>query len=285
MTAVPPPPHRPADAHKGTFGTVIVVGGSPTMIGAPALAAAAALRSGAGLVKIATAPDVLPHCIGIEPGATGLVLPRGGDAPACDRFVEALGDQVVLAVGPGFGVGPDQQAWVQRFLAQPRPVVLDADGLNNLAALSPSVANGSRGPLVLTPHPGEYRRLARSAGIEADPLHVDHRPRAAAALAEAYGAVVVLKGEHTVVSDGTFEFINHSGNPALATAGSGDVLTGALSAFIAQGLSASEAAVLAVHVHGLAADIWAEGNGPVGLKAMDLADLVPAALRRHGEAS
>jgi NAD(P)H-hydrate epimerase len=289
---IPPPPARPDDGHKGTFGTVIVVGGCATMLGAPALCARAAFRGGAGLVKLATSADVLPFALTVEPGATGVALP--GDADACCAAIDAADPdgRAVLAVGPGLGQGDRQRGLVVRLLAGPRPVVLDADGLNALAAtlcdkdqirIAPQADTPAR---ILTPHPGEFRRLARPLGISLDPTDPSQRPDAATSLAASLSAagvgcgnaVVLLKGQRTVIADGRRTAVNTTGNPALATAGSGDVLTGLIAALLAQGMDAFDAAVLAAHVHGRAADAWAKPHGPSGLRAQDLADALPDAL-------
>ncbi len=276
ITDVPAPPARPEDGHKGTFGTVIVVGGSPTMIGAPAICAAAALRSGAGLVKLAVPRDILPFALTIEPSATGVGLPVLDEI---DRVVEAIDradpeGRAVLAVGPG--MGPGVREWVMELLGGSRSVVLDADGLNALAESGTRVS-GQGAARVLTPHPGEFRRLAEPFEIDDSPTDPASRPAAATRLAQAHDAVVVLKGRHTVVSDGRWLFINDTGNPAMATAGSGDVLTGVVASLMAQGMDAFPAACLAVHTHGLAADRWAERHGVSGLKAANLADELPGA--------
>ena len=279
--SLPPLPPRPVDAHKGTFGTVVVIGGSKTMIGAPALAATAAFRAGCGLVKILTDPHVLPHCLTIEPSATGIAAKMTADD--IDQALEPLGEQTVLAVGPGLGVSTRAQTIVRHLLRGPRAVVLDADGLNNLAKLGDKVKSASWA-LVLTPHPGEYKRLAEAANIRHDPTDHQQRPPAAAALARRYGAVVVLKGSHTIVSDGRRFYRNQTGNPALATAGSGDILTGVIASLMAQGMQPMEAAAMGVHLHGLAADIWAELHGPAGMTARDLAGLIPDAMQELRQA-
>ncbi|XAM00774.1 NAD(P)H-hydrate dehydratase [Phycisphaeraceae bacterium D3-23] len=286
---IPPPPARPDAGHKGTFGTVIVVGGCTTMLGAPALCARAAFRCGAGLVKIASPPEIVPHVLTIEPGATGVLL--SGDADAASEAIDAAdpGKKAVLAVGPGLGRGDWQRALVMRLLAGPRAVVLDADGLNVLAAaLSDRDAafHGSESgkkavARVLTPHPGEFRRLAQPLGITFDPTDPAQRPDAAAALAQALNAVVLLKGQHTVITDGHRCVRNTTGNPALATAGSGDVLTGLTAALLAQGMSAFDAAHLAAHLHGRAADRWASKHGRAGLRAINLADEIPGAINEQ----
>ena len=277
--AVPAPPPRPVDAHKGTFGTVIVVGGCPTMIGAPALTASAALRSGAGLVKIASAPQVVPLAITIEPGATGIMLPQDSDKVSAVLDEADPDGCAVLAVGPGMGREATAGSIVKSLWAGKRAMVVDADGLNLLAASG--VTGSAGGPVVLTPHPGEFRRLASAAGLDDDPTDADARPLAAARLARAYHAVVVLKGRHTVVSNGQRIYINTTGNPALSTAGTGDVLTGLIAGLIAQHMSPLDAAVLGAYLHGLAADRWLHRRGPTGLTARDLADLLPTAMQNH----
>jgi NAD(P)H-hydrate epimerase len=273
-TDIPAPPARPDDGHKGTFGTVIVIGGSATMIGAPALCARSAFRGGAGLVKIAAKAALLPHILTIEPSATGLEMPEPREVP------ERFNGEAVLAVGPGWGTSARNLDRLDVILRLPNRVVLDADGLNLLAnPREIETARQRRGPLVLTPHPGEYRRLAEPLRITLDPTDPDQRVDAAAALAHRLNAVVLLKGRHTVISDGQTYAINRTGNPALATAGSGDVLTGLLAAMLAQDMPPLDAAILAAYAHGLAADQWTQRHGrPAGMLATDLADGLPAAL-------
>lgn len=268
----------------------MVVGGSPTMIGAPAICAGAALRSGAGLVKLAMPTDLLPFALVIEPSATGIALPTsaGPSARATERLdattaaIHAADPEAtaVLAVGPGMGSG-GVRPLVMRLLGGKRVMVLDADGLNALAHSGRQLSD-DHSSLILTPHPGEFARLAKPLGIPQSPTDPDTRPEAAARLAEAHRAIVVLKGRRTVVSDGKRVFTNGTGNSALATAGSGDVLTGITASLLAQNMAPFDAACLAVHVHGLAADRWAKRHGNAGLKACDLADELPdafAALR------
>ncbi|MEX2673666.1 MAG: NAD(P)H-hydrate dehydratase [Phycisphaeraceae bacterium] len=273
---LPALPQRPADGHKGTFGTVIVVGGSPTMLGAPALAAGSALRSGAGLCKIATHAAILPFCLTIEPSATGMILP---DDPAdFEAFAAQFDARTVLAVGPGLGTGDHQTQLLARLLQTDRPAVLDADALNTLAAQTQPIRRDA--PTVLTPHPGEYQRLADAAGITLSGTDPAQRPQAAQALAAHHYAVVVLKGSRTIVADADRTHHNTTGNVALATAGSGDVLTGLIASLIAQKMPAYEAAALAVHLHGLAADLWAAAHGNAGLTAKALMQQLPDTLHR-----
>lgn len=280
IKTIPPVPARPFDAHKGTFGTVIVVGGCATMIGAPALCAAAALRSGCGLVKIAAPSNVLPTAINIEPSATGVVVSASSTDTQFNLDQADPKQSAILAVGPGMGQSTSAAQLVTNLLGGQRRMVLDADGLNLLAARNqPRPSNGAE--LVMTPHPGEYTRLAEAIDITSDPFKTESRPNAAAQLALAHRAVVVLKGPRTVVSDGEREYVNPTGNPALATAGSGDVLTGLIAALMAQQMTSFNAAVLGVYLHGLAGDLWAEQFGPSGMTARDLAGLLPKAFHQH----
>jgi NAD(P)H-hydrate epimerase len=280
ITELPDAPDRPSDSHKGTYGTVIVVGGSPTMLGAPALTAMAAFRSGVGLCKIAALPSILPFIISQEPSTTGIFLD-----PAIDDVLKVIdeadpGKKAVLAIGPGLGRSPANTAMVLALLQGKHPIVLDADGLNALASTGQPRPSPSA-PLVMTPHPGEFERLAAPLGITQSPTDPVTRPQAAAALALAHKAVVVLKGHQTIVTDGWLYYLNDSGNPCLATAGSGDVLTGIIAALIAQKMPLFDAAVLAVHIHGYAADLWAQRNGPAGMTAQSLTRRLPAAFNSH----
>ncbi len=257
VTDIPSAPARPIDGHKGTFGTVVVVGGSWGMIGAPALVARAAFRVGAGLVKVASSDDsVLHDVLRLEPSATGLHL------------AEALRQDAVFAVGPGLGE-VELEAVLPRVSSSRG--VLDADGLNAVARQGAAELAWPSG-WVWTPHPGEYRRLAKAMGLTWDPTDDQQRPRAAAALAERVQGVVLLKGHRAVVSDGARVYTNTTGNPALAAAGTGDVLTGAIAGLMAQSMTGFEAACLAVYAHGLAADRWADKLGPRGMLARELAD-------------
>ena len=248
------PRSQPLD-HKGRRGHVLVVGGAPGMRGAGRLAANAALRAGAGLVTLAADGDF---------DAPDSVMTRRLDGPlgALDRF-----DAIVI--GPGLGTSAVARERVREVLAAGVPAVLDADALNVLAA-EPAAIAGAAGPVVLTPHPGEAARLLGStpADIEADRL------AAARALAIATRAVAVLKGARTVVCDGTLGddhcSINPTGGPALATAGSGDVLAGVIAALLAQGVTAADAARAGVYVHGAAGDALAASHGARGIVSSDL---------------
>ncbi len=264
---VPPLPRRARDAHKGDFGTVLVVAGSEAMLGAAVLCAGAALRGGAGLVQVALPAALQPLLPLAVPCAT-TVARRGAGL----RAQAAAADAIV--VGPGLGASAATRALVRSILTVgDGPIVLDADALNVLAPLRRKVAPGRR--LVLTPHPGEAARLlgTTAAAVQRD------RPAALAALCAQSGAVVVLKGASTLVGDGERCYTNRTGNPGMATGGSGDVLAGLLGALLAQGLAPFAAACLATHVHGRAGDRVARRLSERGLIATDLLLAIAEELR------
>ena len=284
VTDLPPLPPRPRDAHKGTFGRVLVVGGSGGMVGAPALAANAAFRGGAGLVAFAAPETVQLAVAALCPCATSVPLAceAGGSlaAEAVGQVCRAAASADVLAVGPGLGAGQVQGHIVRAMLEQDRPVVLDADGLNALQAIDGWWAL-RRCPIVLTPHPGEFARLTGRAVAD---IQADRRAAALAAAADwttdnAPPPACVLKGAGSVVTDSRRLYVNDTGNPGMAVGGSGDVLTGLAAALIGQGLATFEAACLAVNRHGRAGDLAAEALGEVAMMATDLLDYLPAAMK------
>lgn len=236
-------PRRPDTGHKGTFGTVLVIGGCASaphrMIGAPALAARAAFRAGAGLVKIAAPAPIIDAVLTVCPSATGFALPVSTHGEVIAHEAAAVLDQAVMTadaivVGPGLGPSAAVQALTLRCLQQQRvPVVVDADGLNALAAI-PDLVRDIRAACVLTPHPGEFRRLAEALSITHDAAHPASRALAAAALAQRLGCICVLKGAGTMVSNGLETWECPRVNAILATAGTGDVLAGLLGALLAQ---------------------------------------------------
>jgi NAD(P)H-hydrate epimerase len=263
------------------------------MLGGPAFSAIAALRSGCGLVRLALPEPLLEAGLTLAPSATGVPLPvdaRGDIVPhlAAEALDRLLAECSCIAIGPGLGGGEGPRAMTLRVAAQREvPVVLDADALNNLAEI-PDAHRDFHAPAVLTPHPGEYARLARALGVEGDAVDRATRPDAAERLAQRLGCVVVLKGAHTVVSDGMRTWLSPHANPALATAGTGDVLTGVVAGLVAQlfrppparpgGASLYDCARLAVLAHALAAERWARRAGATaGLLATDLLDELPAA--------
>jgi NAD(P)H-hydrate epimerase len=273
-------PRRQPDAHKGHFGLALIVGGSRGMSGAVALAGMAALRAGAGLVRLAVPDSVLDTVAGLEPSYMTLPLPAdaGGriSLTARETIVQATSTATTVGLGPGIGRSLGLDALVGWLYANlPQPMVVDADGLNALAA-RPNVLSHPGGPRILTPHPGEFSRLVGGKRVP-----IEQREAAARDLASRAGAVVVLKGHRTCVTDGKRSEINHTGNPGMATGGSGDVLTGLIVALVCQGLTPFDAARLGVHLHGLAGDLAAEQTGLEGLIASDLVRFLPAAFGQH----
>ena len=264
---------RPVDGHKGDFGKVCIVAGSVGMSGAAALAGRAALRAGAGLVRVATAKSSLPIVASTEPSYTTIPLAEDNNgriaAKAINAILDAAGENDAMAFGPGVGVTGSLRLIAQTLIEQDQlRLVIDGDGLNNLSRLKNWPAK-LRAEVTLTPHPGEMKRLW--SGLFRQDMPADHQEQAAV-LAQDSKTIVVLKGAGTVVTDGQKVYINQTGNPGMATAGSGDVLTGVITALMGQGLRNLDAAVLGVYIHGLAGDIAAKRVGQVSLIATDIID-------------
>ena len=271
---------RDAESHKGDFGLVLIIGGSRGMAGAVGLAGMAALRGGAGLVRLAV-PDVCLETVAcFEPSYMTVGLPCDVSGrislSARTRIVELAQAADVVACGPGMGRSLGLNvlvSWLYSHL--PNPMVVDADGLNALSAKA-EVLSRPAGPRILTPHPGEFARLL---GKRPD-CAAEQQP-AAMELAKRSGAVVVLKGHRTLVTDGDSQTVNSTGNPGMATGGSGDVLTGLIAALACQGVPPLDAARLGVYLHGLAGDLAADRLGQESLIAADLIDFLPEAFREY----
>ncbi len=287
VRVIPDLPPRPREGHKGTFGTVLVAAGSPGMAGAAGLCARAVLRSGAGLCKVACPEPAQPLVAVIAPGATSIPLETETgffQEAHVQRVLQEAASAGTLAVGPGIGRGPGQERFMGRVIRETTvPTVVDADGLNALegAALEPLKRPEGAGPLVLTPHPGEAARLLSSTSRE---IQKD-RTGAALKLAQWCQGVCLLKGAGTIVTDGTRVYVNETGNPGMATGGSGDVLTGILAALLAQGMKPFEAAVLGAWLHGRAGDLGAARLGPWSLTAEDLLEDLPRAFLERAASS
>jgi NAD(P)H-hydrate epimerase len=257
---IPKPPARPDDTHKGSFGKLLVIGGSETSLGAPMLAARAAYRCGCGYVRVAMPEAMLPMGLSILPEAVG--VPADDDRAIAD----ALDASDAVAIGPGLGTSDRADALLDCVLAKDLPTVIDADALNLLAMRDeiPTLPT----TCVLTPHPGEMQRLTKQ--------DVPHDDAGRRELAERhhFGRVLVLKGARTLVCDGMSIYTNTSGDSTLAKAGSGDVLTGIIGALLAGGMNGFDAAVLAVHRHGLAGEHVGRRRGTHGGLASEVADAV-----------
>ncbi|GAB5495084.1 MAG: hypothetical protein Phyf2KO_01640 [Phycisphaerales bacterium] len=287
------PPRDPA-GHKGTFGTVCIVGGcarpDTPMIGAPALAARGALRSGCGLARLAMPVQILTEAIQQIPSATGIGLDtdENGNASLCESSLELIQESDSLVVGPGMGADRTRQHPIAQCVADciaiGLPTVVDADGLNALVAGS-LLAKLDLSRCVLTPHPGEFARLAKDRGITEDGTDKDERPEATAALAKSLGCVVVLKGAGTVVSDGSKSWVCGRGHPCLGTAGTGDVLAGVLASLIAQlrlhSYTMYDITRIAVQAHALAGESWATSRlADGGMLASELTDELPSVIQQ-----
>jgi NAD(P)H-hydrate epimerase len=261
---------RPRDAHKGHFGHVLIAAGSRGRTGAAHLGAAAALRSGAGLVTVATPSSCLPivASLGAEYMTIALDELANGTIARSAADVVLDGSYDVVATGPGLGTGEDQRAFVLALLERAaQALVLDADALTVVASDLPSLRGTPDRPVVITPHPGE---MARLTGLPA--ADVQRRRLAAARdFATAHHVYVILKGYRTLVAtpEGVV-YINPTGNPGMATGGSGDVLTGMIAGWLAQGLGVTAACLLAVYLHGAAGDLAAAELGETSLVAGDL---------------
>lgn len=263
-------PTRPEDSHKRSSGTVIVVGGSDEMTGAPLLTARAALRSGSGYVDLVTTGAVRTVAAEASPELVIHVEADSSLGPgALDRAHKRFERADAIAIGPGLGTEAGQSELVERLLdAVKVPIVADADALN-LIAENPAPAERRSGPLVMTPHPAELARLLSVTTAEIQ----GNRLAAAIEAARRFGCTVVLKGHRSLIAapDGRV-FVNPTGGPELATAGTGDVLTGACAAYLAAGLEPTTAAWAAAYVHGAAGALAAEEHGSAGVVAWDVAE-------------
>jgi hydroxyethylthiazole kinase-like uncharacterized protein yjeF len=286
ITTLPKLPPRAADSHKGTYGRVLIVAGSRGMSGAAILAGLGALRGGAGLVQVATPLEVLLIVAGYNPCYLTAALPQDSNGMVAggaeEAVVELAAKSDVVAIGPGLGQSDAVTHLVKTVLSRvDRPTIVDADGINALAKLWTSKPRADKAfparSLILTPHPGEFARLLHTG---ADAVR-QKREELALQFAAERRLVLVLKGHQSLVTDGNRLYRNTTGNPGMATGGTGDVLTGLIAALIGQGLAAFEAAQLGVYLHGLAGDLAKEERGEQGLIAMDVAALLPRAFATH----
>lgn len=285
VTEVPSLPPRPPDAHKGTFGRVLIVSGSRGMSGAAVLCAGAALRGGAGLVRLAVPEDILPIVAVANPCYTTTALPQDEHgriaAAALPQLLQLLHENNAAAIGPGLGQSEAIAELIAAVLEQSTtPLVLDADALNVLASRV-DILGKHAGPIVLTPHPGEFARLL---GCDIATVQ-SRREELAVNFAAKHGVIVVLKGRGSVVTDGRRLYVNATGNPGMATGGSGDVLAGLLAALLAGKQETFAAVLMGVYLHGLAGDLARQRVGETSLIASDLLDFLPQAFRRHSRRS
>ena len=274
---LPPLPPRTADSHKGTYGKVLIIAGSPGMSGAACLSGMGALRGGSGLVFIATPIAVQPIVASVNPCYLTIPLELDSQSRLTTESQTHLLDQLpgfdAVAIGPGCG----QHTWVRDLTRKlyaelEKPLIVDADALNTLAASDTSFP-AAAGPRILTPHPGEFSRLINVSikDISAD------RESQAIQFAQEHQIILVLKGAETIITDGQQIAVNSTGNAGMATGGTGDVLTGLTTSLAGQGLAPFSAAQLAAHLHGLAGDLAADDLSQPAMIASDLIDYLPDA--------
>ncbi len=270
-------PKRKKDSHKGTYGRVGIIAGQEGMTGAAYLSTMAALRTGSGLVY-SICPSSISHILAIKL-IEAIIKPV--EDKGCGHFIYDSLDEVlriiedmdVVALGPGIGLSSDTSGMVKEILLKyEKPLVLDADGLNCLAQIGLDLLNKRKAPTIITPHPGEFSRLIGVETKEIQRKRIEYSRQ----IANRYNITVVLKGTGTVVASPRGEvYVNTTGNPGMATAGSGDVLTGVIVSLLGQGIGPYESAVLAVYLHGLAGDLARDKKGEYGMVARDILEHIP----------
>jgi len=278
--------HRSLKAHKGDFGHVFILAGSARFSGAAAICSSSCIRSGAGLVTLGIPKSINPAMIKLKPKEVmTLPLPETKDGSlslsAYKEIMDFCKNIDVLVIGPGLTQNRSTQALIRKVLNRiKKPTVIDADALNALARNLGCIAEPKdRGikEIIMTPHQGE---MARLLGTSINIIQKD-RENIARSFAKKYRLTLVLKGHNTIVTDYKDNYhINKTGNPGMATAGSGDVLTGIIAAFLAQGLKAFDAAKYGVYLHGLAGDIAAKEKTQLSLIASDIIEKIPQAVKK-----
>lgn len=266
------PPRQP-QTHKGDYGKILLICGSRGYTGAAALAAMGALRSGAGVVYLLVPESIYE----IEAGKLweSVVIPAPDEKgmlaeSAAEKIKEYLPKMDAVLIGPGLGQSAGTLLAVKTVLTQfDRPVVLDADGINVLAAHK-DILRGRTAPTILTPHMGEFVRIGGQ--------NIDDRVQAAQILSRELGSIVLLKGHRTVITDGDAVVVNETGNPGMATGGSGDVLAGVIVSLLGQGLAPLDAAACGAYLHGAAGDLAAQSIGQYGMLPTDMLQFLPRLL-------
>lgn len=272
---LPALPSRAPDSHKGSFGRVLLIAGSRGMTGAAVLAGSAALRAGAGLVYVATPSRVVDVVASFEPSYLTVPLVSDGEGRWSGDDVANLVNRPAdaVAIGPGLGQSDLLREAVATLVRSVTvPLVIDADGLNLLVGQT-DLLRKRPAPTVLTPHVGEFARLS---GHSAEQILAGDDT--ANAFAKEHGVILALKRPRVHITDGRNNWHNRTGNPGMATGGSGDVLTGVLVALLAQGMKPWEATLAAAHLHGSAGDLAAAERGEVSLIARDLLETLPPAI-------
>lgn len=266
-------PDRPTDAHKGSFGKILLLCGSRGYTGAAYLAAQASLRSGAGLVFLGV-PESIYQIEAVKLNEA-IVFPLPDEngklsAVAIPEILSRLPNMDAVLIGPGLGQSEGVFQVVKAVLEQAAcPVVLDADGIN-LIASHKDIVRGRTGTTILTPHGGEFARLGGASG---------DRVAAATEMANDLGCILLLKGHHTVITDGSTTYINPTGNPGMAVGGSGDVLAGIITALLGQKIEPLQAAACGAWLHGAAGDLCAAEIGQYGMLPTDMVNVLPRLLK------
>lgn len=302
ISLIPKFPERDINGHKGTYGTALLIAGSLGMSGAAALAGIAALKSGAGLVRLLVPASIQSTVASFRPEYTVMPLPADKSGRisrnGLPRILSNLSSTSAVGIGPGLGRSLGLSKIVLNlFTSLPLPAVFDADALNGLSSQESFSTNNKQndsgihskrqlsGARILTPHPGEFYRMSGES-ISSDPKNRRHiAVRFVRLMHDIYQTnhpiILVLKGAGTVVTDGNNVYINKTGNPGMGTGGAGDVLTGIITALLAQKMDPFDAAVLGVALHGLAGDLAAESKGEISLTAGDIIEFLPEAFKRR----
>jgi NAD(P)H-hydrate epimerase len=276
IDTLPPLPARPIDGHKGTFGRVLVIGGSDGMIGAPVLAGTSALRMGSGLVQIAVPRAILHAALSITPELIGLGL----GMKVTRDLLDAIDSADAVALGPGMGKSPAARERVRRIIRIDKPMVIDADALNILASQK-RWPRDFHARAILTPHPGEMKRLAKLFNRIDVPADDDSRIDIAIKAATTFDQLIVLKGHRTVVTDGTRVYVNRTGDSSLSKAGSGDVLSGIIASLLGQSMERFDAACAGVYLHGKAGELAGKKLGRRCALAREIIDALPEAIAHY----
>lgn len=261
---------RKKDSHKGTYGKVGIIAGSKGMSGANYLSSMAALRTGSGLVY-SLVPSELVHIMSNK--FIEVIVKEIGEN---NEILELVKDTDGLAIGPGLGIDNNKINMVRDLLlCYDNPIVLDADGINCLAD-NPEILKSRKGITIITPHPGELAKLLNKSVKEIQENRIFYSKYTS----NKYNIITLLKGYNTIVTDGASVYINSTGNPGMATAGSGDLLTGIIISFICQGISPMNSGILGAYLHGLAGDMASLDNGEYGLISSDILEYIPQALKK-----
>lgn len=277
---LPDLPARPAESHKGTFGTAMLIGGSRGMSGAVSLAGMSALRSGAGRVRLLIPDPCLDTVAQFEPSYMTSPLPADATGKiageAVDSILEIAKAATAVGLGPGLGRADHlSHTVIALYESIELPMVIDADGLFALGQITEEHLPIPAAARIITPHPGEFARLT------GENLPLEDRVKLAIQIAADLGIVIVLKSHHTLITDGEASYLNTTtGNPGMATGGTGDVLTGLIAGLLAQEMTPIDAARLAVYIHGLAGDLATAETGLAAMIATDLIDFLPDAVRQ-----